>query len=42
MPGTWVGKRWWKQEVLDLAGARVEAMAEEDEGGGGVSGGIEI
>ena len=28
MPGMWVGKRWWEQEGLDLAGA-MAAAAEE-------------
>ena len=33
MPGTWVAKRWWYQEGLDLKGAREAASAEEYEGG---------
>ena len=32
MPGTWVLKRWWEQEGLDLAGARAAAASEEEEG----------
>ena len=31
MPGTWVAKRWWEQEGLDLAVSRVEMTAEEEE-----------
>ena len=27
--GTWVARRWWKQEGLDLAGAREAAAAAE-------------
>ena len=33
MPGTWVVKRWWDQEVIDLAGFRVAEASAEDEGG---------
>ena len=36
----WAEKRWWYQEGLNLAGARVlEAAAEEEVGGCGVGGG---
>ena len=28
-PGTWIAKRLWEQEVLDLAGAWMAAAAEE-------------
>ena len=30
-PGAWVARRWWYQEVLDLAGARAVALASSDE-----------
>ena len=29
MPGTWVSKRWWHQEVLELMGARADSVATE-------------
>ena len=32
MPGTWVAKRWWEQEGLDLARARAAAAVAEGEG----------
>ena len=32
MPGTWVAKRWWGKELMDLAGARAAAAAAEEEG----------
>ena len=27
-PGAWVSRRWWEQEGIDLAGARVAALEE--------------
>ena len=36
MPGMWVAKNWWEQEVLDLAVSRLEAAAVEEGGGGGI------
>ena len=32
MPGKWVAKMWWEQEVLDLSGTRAAAAAAEEEG----------
>ena len=29
MPGAWVAKRWWKQDVLNLEGERAAAAAAE-------------
>ena len=34
MTGMWVAKRWWQQEVTDLAGMRVEEAASAEEDGG--------
>ena len=31
--GTWVAKRWWEQEELDLVGERVAAASPEEGGG---------
>ena len=32
--GVWVARRWWDQEVLDLAGTRESVAAAEDKEGG--------
>ena len=33
MPGTWVAKRWWEHEGLELTRLRVAVAAMEEEGG---------
>ena len=30
IPGTWVSKRWWEQEGLELEGARAAAEAVDE------------
>ena len=32
--GEWIARRWWDQEVLDLAGTRESVAAAEDKEGG--------
>ena len=32
-PGSWVSRRWWEQEGLDLAGEREQVVADGEEDG---------
>ena len=38
IPGTWLEKRWWEHEELDLVGVWVAEAAEEEEGRRGIYG----